>query len=426
MFEKTEIDKGISLYLYPTNKFKAITITLFIHLPLDERATQNALLMRVLSRGCSKYPNRRKIVRFLESLYGAGFGVDVDKIGERHILEITFHLLSERFIPAPRARTNLKKGFQFLKKIISQPLLEDNGFNRDYFKQEQTNLKNLIEGLIDDKFGYAQERCISEMCRDEPYRIYEYGRVEDIPKIEPVGLLNYLYTVLARSQIDIFIIGDIEPVRITRLMEDVFSNLSKSDRSRAELIPIPPTIVDKPVREERLVKETQSIEQGKLVLGYRTYTSWSDEDIFALMVFNGVLGGFSHSKLFREVRENAGLAYYAHSGLDKAKGLMFVNVGINPDKFDRTVPLIKKQIDAIREGNITELEFEGTQKCFYDRLKAIEDSSFGLINDALERSINRRTESLKAIRERLRHVSRADVIRVAEKVKLDTIYFLSP
>ena len=81
IFEKTEITDGISLYLYPTDKFKTTLIRLYWHFPLDEKVTANALLARVLARWCKKYPNMRKISRFLESRYDAGFSIEVDKIG---------------------------------------------------------------------------------------------------------------------------------------------------------------------------------------------------------------------------------------------------------------------------------------------------------------------------------------------------------
>jgi len=46
------------------------------------------------------------------------------------------------------------------------------------------------------------------------------------------------------------------------------------------------------------------------------------------LVYNSILGGGLHSKLFQNVREKAGLAYYAFSRLEKFKGLMVVSCGI--------------------------------------------------------------------------------------------------
>ena len=47
----------------------------------------------------------------------------------------------------------------------------------------------------------------------------------------------------------------------------------------------------------------QELKQSKLHIGYRTFITYKDEDYFALQLFNGLFGGFSHSKLFVNVRE---------------------------------------------------------------------------------------------------------------------------
>ena len=59
------------------------------------------------------------------------------------------------------------------------------------------------------------------------------------------------------------------------------------------------------------MEERQNLNQGKLSMGFRTKTRYGDDDYYALMVYNGILGGGAHSKLFSNVREKASLAYYA-------------------------------------------------------------------------------------------------------------------
>ena len=44
---------------------------------------------------------------------------------------------------------------------------------------------------------------------------------------------------------------------------------------------------------------------------------------------NGLLGGFAHSKLFTNVRENAGLAYTISSQLDLFSGFLRMYAGID-------------------------------------------------------------------------------------------------
>ncbi len=418
-FSKVSLGSGINLYLCPTDQFKTVYLKLFIHTPLDENVTANSLLTSVLLRGCRKYPNMRKIVAYLDSLYGASFGSDVSKIGERHLLEFHFEGVADRFLPE-KAHV-LENGLAFLKRLLAEPLVKNKGLPADYVAQEKRNLRNEISGLKDNKIAYAHQRCVEEMCHSEPYRIYDEGRIEDIDCLNGEALLKRLQAVIYKYPIDIFIHGTFSPDKIEKSVRRIFS--VKRDKTIAE---VPATFVNKKVDKENIVREkAEDSEQAKLVMGFRTYTTWSDEDVFPMMIFNGVLGAFPHSKLFLNVREKAGLAYYASSSLERNKGLMFVQAGIGADKFEPAVNIIKEQVNEIKKGNVSDDEMSATIKSIDDRYKTIRDMPFSYIGYTLEQLINQRTDSLETLREKLRSVTKKDVIRMADKIKLDTVYFLA-
>ncbi|MEW6026434.1 MAG: pitrilysin family protein [Planctomycetota bacterium] len=413
---------GLRLHLFQTDAFKTTTVKAFIHLPLDENATANALLVRVLGRGCRKYPTMRKISSFMDSLYGAIFGADISKIGERHIIELYFEFISRRFLP--KNADNTRYALDFLRQIIFKPLLPKGSFNPGYFSQEQTKLKDLIKSVYDDKISYADERCTQEMCKDEPYRIYEYGEIGRVDKLSSEEVLNHYRNVVLKSPIDIFICGPAGINRVKRVVADIFRPQAR--QPKLSLAPvIPETIVNKEITKERFVREKEQIDQAKLVLGYRTYTSWKDKDIFGLMMASGILGGFPHSKLFRYVREKAGLAYYASSLLEKTKGLMFIRAGINHDKFNDALKIIKEQVAAIQSGDITDSEIKDTLSGILNRLKAIEDNGSAFIDYNLELSINNRIDSLQELKGQFLAVKKDDIVRAAQKLKLDTAYLLT-
>lgn len=91
------------------------------------------------------------------------------------------------------------------------------------------------------------------------------------------------------------------------------------------------------------------MKQGKLNIGFRTHTTIADKDYPALHLFNGIFGGFSHSKLFINVREKASLAYYAVSRLESFKGLMMVMSGIEVGNYQQAVDIIKEQFEAMQK-----------------------------------------------------------------------------
>ncbi|RQD75073.1 MAG: insulinase family protein, partial [Candidatus Syntrophonatronum acetioxidans] len=272
-FTTHELPGGINLHFYPTEKFKTIVFSVFLHQNLRrELAASTALLPYVLERGTEKWPTTRELVKGMEELYGADILTDIIKRGERHVLQFILEIVNPLFVPGEE---NLEeKGLEFLKEVLANPVLEEGRFKESYVKREKELLKNRIEGLINDKVSYALERCIQEMCRDENYGVFRLGKVEDLAEITPQNLYEYYRDLLARAPLDVFVLGKISPAEILPLMERVF------DFKREDSWEIEPTQIYKEVGEPRYVEEKLDVSQGKLTLGYRTNTSVTDGDFY--------------------------------------------------------------------------------------------------------------------------------------------------
>ena len=79
------------------------------------------------------------------------------------------------------------------------------------------------------------------------------------------------------------------------------------------------------------------VAQGKLAIGFLTNIKPTDDDYIPLVVFNSVFGAGAHSKLFNNVREKLSLAYYASSQVEKFKGMLVVNAGIEFCNFQKGI-----------------------------------------------------------------------------------------
>ena len=77
---KYNICTGINVYHIRDDKYKTVSMTLYINRPLSrDEATKNALLAKVLSRGTAKYNTISAINTHLEGIYGTLFNFDVSK-----------------------------------------------------------------------------------------------------------------------------------------------------------------------------------------------------------------------------------------------------------------------------------------------------------------------------------------------------------
>ena len=160
-------------------------------------------------------------------------------------------------------------------------------------------------------------------------------------------------------------------------------------------------------------------------MGFRTNTRYGDEDYYALMIYNGILGGGVHSKLFQNVREKASLAYYVFSRLEKNKGLMLISSGVDFKDKDKALEIIFKQLDDIRQGKISDYEFDSTIKSLTNSFKEVADNPSMTISLYLDGIINGVSESADDLIAKLNKVSKDDIKKVAQKINLDTIFFLN-
>lgn len=410
---------GIEVFHIKSDKFKTNSINVFFKDNLNnENATKNALLPAVMKRGCEKFPSIQEISLYLESLYGSSFECQINKKGEIQTIQFYIDVVSDKYT---HDKSNLfEKAFDFLFEIISKPLVSDNAFKKEYVVQEKENLKKFIESRVNDKVQYAVDKCFEEMCKDEPYGIFEYGRIADLDKINAQDLYMHYVYVLETLPMSIFISGNVEDTLINNIIEKL------STLKRENVKNIASGIIKKEVTEVKRISEKMNVSQGKLCLGFRTNTLPNENDYFSLMVYNGILGGGIHSKLFQNVREKESLAYYAFSRLDKFKGLMVISCGIERENKEKAVKIILEQIEAMHKGDITDYELSATLKTMETGVKSLKDSQLQIVDFNFGQSISGTKDTFESIIEKIKKVSLQDVINISDRIVHDTVYFLEP
>lgn len=409
---------GIDIYRIDTDKFKTSSIHFFFQDNLTrETVTKNALLPAVMRRGSRKYTTLRDISMELENLYGASFDCGVTKKGERHIIHFYTEFLSKRYVPD--GTDTFAAGLDLLFSIITDPAFIGGRFSEEYLEQEKEKLKILIQGRVNDKMQYSVDRCLEEVCRDEPYSIFDYGFAEDLAAISADELTAHYRTVMETYPLQIYLAGSITD----RETDSVISLLKGLPRK--DTIKLNNGFVKKDNIRERQVTETMNVTQGKLCLGYRTNTAADSDDFPALMVFNSILGGGIHSKLFQNVREKASLAYYSYSRLEKFKGLMVISSGIEIKNKGRALEIIEKQLEDIRNGVISDQELEAAVKSIETGVKSLTDSQINIVDFFLSQTVSGTHDDFSDIIEKVKLVKKEDIVNTARRICLDTVYFLT-
>lgn len=388
-----------------TNKFKTNLCSVFLTLPLKkETVTKNALLVSVLRRGTKKLTTQEEISKKLEEMYGAGFNCGVDKIGNYHVLKFYLETLDNKYVL--NNENNLQDGIDLLLEIIFNPLIENEAFKKEYVEQEKENLSKMLLSRKDNKASYAIERLIEEMFDGEPYSLYKYGNIEDLKNIDEKNLYDYYKKIIKESKVDLFILGEnIENIKIpnikTNLLEKIDIKHFKTGKTK-------------------IVKENLDVTQGKLIIGLNA----PNTNKMAVSLFNTVLGGGANSKLFQNVREKESLAYSASSSYIRRQNTILIKTGIEIANYEKTLNIIKKQLEEMKNGNISDEEFDAAKELLISSISLISESAEDMIAFYFDQSLFEENLTVQDYIMKLKDITKEQIIEIAKQVTMDTIYFL--
>ena len=417
-YKKKEIKKGINLHSIKTDSFKTDLITVFITTPLTkENVTKNAILPMILRKGSKSLDNIEKINKALEKMYGAEFNCGIDKTGDNQVLKFYLEIIDNNYLPIKEDL--LSKGINTLLEIVFEPVTENNAFKEEYIKSEKQKLQILLEGKKDNKTKYAYLRCQEEMYKGKPFGLYKYGYVEDIEKINKENLYEYYKKLLAECKIDIFVSGNIKEEKIEEIIKNN-ANIQKLN----ERNPIYETKNNKEEqRDEKEIIEKADVTQGNLILGL-SISEESKKEKYVAIVYNSILGGSATSKMFQIVREKHSLAYTAASSYLRHKNSIFIRCGIEIDNYQKTLNLIKEQIEDMKNGNFTEENIENGKKGIISMIKSIPDEQDTGITYYLGQELSEYKMTFEEYEKEIEAVTKEEIIDFAKKVSINTIYFL--
>ncbi|GEQ38051.1 peptidase M16 [Tetragenococcus halophilus] len=409
------LQPGVKLTVIPTEKFK--TVRLFVRFSTKHQkavASKRALLTNLLETNSFNYPTQTKLSEKLADLYGASFGLNVSKKGNIHQVNLMMNLVNGKFI---NEQDIFSEGIKFIQEILFHPNIKEGAFDQETFQREKENMMDYLESIKEDKQTLAALR-LQELyfAEDIDQKTPSFGTKEDLNSLSAYDLVQTYHEMMTQDQIDIFVVGDIEEERA----KEAIQSLPFSPRSSLQTEIFYKQGLKAEVQSEVLY---EPVVQAKLNLAYQTSIYYNDQKRFSLLVFNGLFGGFPHSKLFINVREKASLAYYASSTFDSFRGIVTVQTGIDSKDRSRVLSLIEKQLESLKSGDFTESELQQTKVMLKNQFLLSLDSSRGLIEIAyLKQWFSELVEDEKEFEQKIMAVSKEDVKKVAADLQLQAIF----
>ncbi len=262
---------------------------------------------------------------------------------ERKAVEMNFSVERDTIRGSLRTLVaNRDEAFDDLRLALTQPRFDpaDVEINR-------AQILSILRRETTSPNDIASQRWWQTAFPGHPYGRAVNGTLESLPTITVDDLKTYAHRVLARSNLKVAVVGDIDAEQVKTMLDRVFGALP----AKADLTPVP-NVMPQGLGRRVLVK--LDVPQAVVAFGGPGIAR-QDPDFMAAYIVNQILGGGSSSRLYQEVREKRGLAYSVYDSLVwlDHSALLLGGTATRADRTGETVELIDKQIHRLAENGPT-------------------------------------------------------------------------
>lgn len=404
-----------NIHLIKTNKFKTVTVkVIFRHKIKKEEITIRNILTSLMIFSSKNYNSKRKLTIRAQDLYSAGIGVNNSRTGNYLNSIFTLNALNDKYTE----KNNLNNAIDFLCEILFNPDIEGNKFKKSNIDIIKTRAKANLLSIKEDSSNYSLIRCLEEFDKKSPVSYRMVGYLEDLENIDEEKLYTHYIEMINKDLVDIFIIGDINETEVIEKIKSHFKlRILKKDNPNYEL-------KEKKTRTKKLFsKELYNAKQSKVNIVCTCNGLNEYEKNYVLPLYSVILGGGTDSKLFKEVREKNSLCYTIYAYPNKLDNILIIQTGIDKENFKKTHELIEKNILDMKKGKFKEKDIEVAKQYFETSFDESEEDPNSII-DIYAAIEFLKSDDLETKRKKMSEVKKSEIIKLAKKIKIDTIFTL--
>lgn len=406
-----EIDNK-KIHLVETDKFKSNYVRVSLGINYSKKDYTYLLMLKtVLLYSTKNYPSNRELSIALEELYDARLTGGISIFKNYQILNISLHSLNDKYSESG----NTESLFSLLHEVLFNPCIKDNSFDEESFNIAREIIINDINAYEEDKEELARIRMMEQFNYESPLANRDCGYYEELMNITPSSLYDFYKHVINDSMIDAYVVGDISSKEIKEYIDKCITVKGKEIDYQTEY-------------KENLspydeIIEEDDITQSKLVIG--AYLDEDDKFLkdYAFRLYGIMLGGIPTSKFFMNIREKHSACYYASARAMRANNILLIKSGIDYKNYDLVVSLMKKEMEDMKNGNFTEEDINNGKIFIKTTIESIYDNPISIINSMCNNNYYG-VKSNEELVENIDKVTKEDIVRVANKININTIYLL--
>ena len=415
------VDRRIRLNVLRTRRFAQSAAQVVFRLPMEARRNARiALLIRILSTGCRRFPDRKSLAFALDDLYGASIDEHTDRQGD----VLSVFLTCDALMHWSDGTSPFRSALGLLFELLLEPVLDDQGrFDERMIQKERQNLIMEIRARENDRAQYAYDQGLALLCGDQAHGLQATGQAETVAAVTADDLMVAYRELLEEADLSIDLGGDIDPETLENCIE--LMRRLPAETNRMRLLPAQWPTPFRPAEAPLLKTERRDVEQARVLLFFDGLPPYCSLSHFTTLLFNSVLGGDAHSLLFETVREKMGLAYSVFSSPLRYLSALMTMAGVRPDQTEEAARAMTEQLARIADNQYDDRHFDSAVTMIEQMIRSRGDDLGTLLQHLALSRVTGRQLSIPDSLSLLRQVTRDQVAALAAGLSLKATYILT-
>ena len=243
--------------------------------------------------------------------------------------------------------------FEILDEIINNAIFDDYELEK-----KRTEILNKIRQQRDIPMQIAYENYETLIFKNSVYSNTNKILEKTIPTISKEDVLEYYNKIFNSKNVIVSVNGNVNSDQLISKFGSIFKNKENNDFNFDKYQ------ITKLTSPQTISQKIKDLKTAWLFIGWQTAGVSDRKDFVVLKVINTILGSGMSSRMYRNLREQDGLAYQLGSlYLPKKLGGEFITyIGTNPETLDYSRDKIKAEIERLKMEFVSDTELEDAKE----------------------------------------------------------------
>lgn len=394
-YKKTILKNGLRVLTIPMQGTQTATVMIMVGVgsryETDKQAGLSHFVEHMLFKGTQKRPTAQSISEELDAIGGEFNAFTAKdktayyaKVDSKHI-ETAFDVVADIFLNSKleQEEINRERG----------PILQELSMYED---EPRRSVGDEFEALL-----YADNTMGKQIV----------GNKQTINALMRKDFVNFMKKYYVAEDTVVCVAGKFDEKKIISQVKKYFQNLPEGKK------PTFKKVNEKQTKPDVKIKYKKT-DQTHLIIGNRAYPQ-NHKDRYVLGLISVILGGNMSSRLFIEVRERRGLAYFVHTSIDTYQdcGYISTQAGVEHEKLEQTMRVILDEYDKLAESGVSEKELKKAKEYLKGRaimgFEASDDVAMFFIDQEMHKEKILTPEEVFA---KIDSVTQEDIVRVSRDI----------